>query len=976
VQTTEGKTPADFSKIQSYYKSFHGANQRRMDDEAETWRLQTQRFREFWRTKMLSDSSTISDDDILSASQVLESTAKRATDRERKIIAVATSGLAAGTWPRILRTIHSDKGLRSLIDSLLESKNPSEQADLIDRIYKLNEGKRNNITGKRVVVLNDLLYAYTPDSNIAVVSMKDRYALMDYLGIDNSGLDTKSIGTQAIETRAKLLEFKERLGSNISTWEYSKFLYNDAPVTEWKKEEETVSDTDEEESSTIATAGSFDQLALEKVLRERKSTYGSSWAPIWAAAAGIIDEIKQRLLLPGSSLTDVEALQQRLPREMADLTDFATPAGTTASQMNFLQNQVVRDLLGKLPGMKDYEEIRNELLSLHVTYLGVSSFSTLASFIRADLFMPYHNRIRNGAPEINLPHIQGPNTDFNAYLDIMGMIRTVSNRLGITNMYEIGYYLAEGGSEPKWWVEKTTLSGHPLEGAAPFKTGFGESLWSPQTDDRGAKRYESMKKVEPGDIILHINQDNHANSFLGVSRASGRSSPFTIPQGTQWTREGPKPGFFVPLSDYKELAQPLKWDDIARIKDKKLREIDANEGNIFYDKNLDFNQEAYLTRAPASLVAEINDVYKSITTQDLPFYKGAATVTVTTPTDPLSIEVNAALGTSNQVILFGPPGTGKTYAALKYVKNVDKNKQMFITFHPSYSYEEFIEGLRPRPAPTGLVFEVVDGKFKALCIDAFNALLASAGISKVWDKSGLPELTPDERTKALAEAQKDENRYYLIIDEINRGDISKIFGELITLIESDKRLTRENEIVIPLTYSPKGSKFGVPPNLYIIGTMNTADRSIALIDVALRRRFRFIELLPDYTTLSSELTPLPSDISALIVESLKQLNEKLRVHYDRNHQIGHAYFIKLKNYTARPEAIKALKQVWFYEIIPLLQEYFYNNSRIFFEVLNKDQRLFSDPPPNSNKFSFVLKTPDSITDSDFLDFLNSFSKPT
>lgn len=976
MQTTEGKPSADLPKIQGYFRAFHEANQEAMQEQAERWVMQSRQFREFWQTRIMNEQvATLPEDDLIPAAQILETSVKRRSEEEKMVISVARTGLAGNILPRILQTIHSEKGLRTLIDKLLRSTGDGEQAQLIDEIYRLNKGKGNSITGKHVVVLNDLLYAYAPEGNFAVLSMEERQWLMEYLGIRGSLSGPEYTGSQVVESRAKLLQYKDRIGPGISTWEFKKFVYSDIMAAEWRKRDEGESDSEEQGDATTATVGDINQLTLERVLRERKAVLGATWAPIWAEASGKIGEIKEKLLAAGTSLVEIDALQQKLPGEVSNLTDFMTPAGMTASRATFLQNQAFRDLLGRLPNLTEPDEIRSDLLSLHVPYLGVSSFSTLASFVRPDLFMSYHGGITRGAPELHLPRIQGSDTDFGAYLDIMRLFKTVSKSLGIGNMYEVGYYLAKGGAKPKWWVEKTTLTGHPLSGLAQFDTGFGKSLWSPQTDERGAKRYEAMKHVEPGDVILHINQDSHANSILGVSRATGKSDQFTIPQGTQWTRDGPKPGFFVPLSGYKNLTQPVKWDDLRKAKATDLKDINERGANLFFDKNLDFNQGAYLTGASQDLVKTINDFYKSATKQDLPFYEGAAAVTVSTPTDPLSGEVSSALSTSNQVILFGPPGTGKTYAALRYVEKVDDDRKMFITFHPSYSYEEFIEGIRPRPGTTGLVFEVIDGKFKAFCIDAFNALLTSAGIAKQWTGS-VPDLTPEEKSRVVVEAHKEGNRFFLIIDEINRGDISKIFGELITLIESDKRLTRENEIVVSLTYSPKGSKFGVPPNLYVIGTMNTADRSIALIDVALRRRFRFIELLPDYALLTRELLVLPSDIADLVVSSLRQLNEKLRVHYDRNHQIGHAYFIKLKNSPTRPEAIKALKQAWFYEIIPLLQEYFYNNSRLFYEVLNKDQRLFSDPPSEANRFSFVLKTPDTISDSDFVDFLTGLSKPT
>ena len=220
-----------------------------------------------------------------------------------------------------------------------------------------------------------------------------------------------------------------------------------------------------------------------------------------------------------------------------------------------------------------------------------------------------------------------------------------------------------------------------------------------------------------------------------------------------------------------------------------------------------------------------------------------------------------------------------------FVPNPDKEikRYKFTTFHQSFSYEDFIEGIKPIMPENGeesddLGYKVEDGLFKQMCKDAEN--------------------DPD-------------NRYAIFIDEINRGNVSAIFGELITLIEPDKRKGAKNEISVVLPYSKK--TFAVPQNLDIIGTMNTADRSVEALDTALRRRFSFVEMMP-----KSELLK-DSVINGIALNTLlKTINERIEVLIDRDHTIGHAYFI---NVTTEQE----LKGTFKNNIVPLLQEYFFGD---------------------------------------------------
>ena len=221
----------------------------------------------------------------------------------------------------------------------------------------------------------------------------------------------------------------------------------------------------------------------------------------------------------------------------------------------------------------------------------------------------------------------------------------------------------------------------------------------------------------------------------------------------------------------------------------------------------------------------------------------------------------------------------------------------FVTFHQSFAYEEFLEGIKPGmsdpEAESGEVtYKIRDGIFKQIC----------------------------NRAKA-----DPENNYLIIIDEINRANISKVFGELITLIEDDKRLGAKNELKVKLPCSQE--MFGVPSNLYIIGTMNTSDRSIALLDVALRRRFAFIELKPRPDLLEDILVEDFEEIELDCI--LTNLNENICKTLDQDYQIGHSYFMDIEN-------LEDLRFVWYYRIMPLLQEHFYHDRDRLEEVIGED----------------------------------------
>ncbi len=297
------------------------------------------------------------------------------------------------------------------------------------------------------------------------------------------------------------------------------------------------------------------------------------------------------------------------------------------------------------------------------------------------------------------------------------------------------------------------------------------------------------------------------------------------------------------------------------------------------------------------------------------------------------------------LILYGPPGTGKTYNSVIYAvaicdgKPVDEltdyaavmsrynelkkaGRISFTTFHQSYGYEEFIEGIKPiiDENKQDIGYTIEPGVFKKFCDNAKSITRTSTGIEST---------VIEENTEP----------YVFIIDEINRGNISKIFGELITLIESTKRAGMPEAASAILPYS--GDEFSVPSNVYILGTMNTADRSIALMDTALRRRFQFVEMMPDSDVLRKINADKVEDLD--VAAMLDKINERIEYLYDREHTIGHAFFTDLKD----DATLVKLQSIFEKSVIPLLQEYFY-------EDYQKIQLVLGDNAKSDDSLKFII----------------------
>lgn len=630
---------------------------------------------------------------------------------------------------------------------------------------------------------------------------------------------------------------------------------------------------------------------------------------------------------------------------------------------------------------------------------------------------------------------------------------------------------------PNIWIEKTIVKSRPDRQSGEHR--LGEALWSPQRAKNGGDFYSSMRLVAPGDIVLHLT-DNLG--FTGKSVVAEEvNDQFVGLPDTDWADQ---PGYRVQLREFKPLDPELARDVFFKDPEigpemRALLETEDGHG-LFYNRKLELNQGAYLSKAPRSLVTLLNKAYQKAAGRklvDLP--------DVNAPFERR--EANPMQTKSLNTIFYGPPGTGKTYVTARraveicdglapaengelrerYDQLVKQKRVEFVTFHQTYGYEEFVEGLRPETgegddetSSAGFRLQPVDGVLKRIadrarklpsttaetfdpsgrkvfkvslgrsnnpeddylrdeCLENGYVLLGYGGeidwsgpqfdsyeaIANRWREEPGQEDTDGRHGNIVFTSQirvamqagdvvlasrgnrriqaigivsgpyeyvlRDIDEYHhrrpvkwlwkdetddgiavediysknftqhsiyqlynnqinwdalvpyvqekrsaapppphvLIIDEINRANISKVMGELITLLEEDKRSGAQNEISVTLPHS--GEAFTLPPNLHIIGTMNTADRSIALLDTALRRRFQFVEMPPKPNVLK--------EIDGVDVASvLESINSRLEWFLGTDQLIGHAW---LMGATTLPE----LDTVMSNKIMPLLREFFHED---------------------------------------------------
>lgn len=534
---------------------------------------------------------------------------------------------------------------------------------------------------------------------------------------------------------------------------------------------------------------------------------------------------------------------------------------------------------------------------------------------------------------------------------------------------------------------------------------YGRELWA---DVEKLKLVWSTERMK---ALLDNAEDIHP-----VKAATQKMAGYQLPDGRQLAvnREAKTPTLFL---------EPGEWQQVAKV----VGEIDVYPPDRSRHSGLEANAPRLSTGSPAVSVALPNEnAFRAL----LDAYLDPDEALVVSIVDAIEKRFQSMDTPLNQ-ILYGPPGTGKTYhtinAALeildplllqqlgqdrkalkaRFDELVSDGRIRFVTFHQSFSYEDFVEGLRAETSETTgqIRYDVVAGVFKSLCSDAQNGgkvtsafeqavarlqekLEVSGGRLKLktvrgkefevaYDggktfrvfplstenddpyyvasmdnvrklfagesKSGmynpsyvdgmLRYLQAECGLPAMIEAEKPHRHaqpYVLIIDEINRGNISRIFGELITLIEPSKRAGAAEELKVTLPYSK--DCFTVPGNVYLIGTMNTADRSLAGLDLALRRRFTFREMPPRPELLAGITIEGAEGLD--LAKTLEVMNQRIAVLLDRDHCLGHAYFLPLQ---AEP-TLARLATIFRQSILPLLQEYFFEDWERIRWVLNDQSK--------------------------------------
>ncbi|MBN1182282.1 MAG: hypothetical protein JXB49_08350 [Bacteroidales bacterium] len=726
------------------------------------WEEQSLRFRKFWNERIIKASDMeLTDDELDAVIKILDSHGKGNTKDTEAIASLLIPQVKSRT---IFRELRKDKTLSACIDIILKTNSSEERRIKIDELYELNQGRIKNLTGRSGNAINCLIAAYDPFNNLSIVSLNDRFKLIKSLEIDYSPTND-TIGAQIVKT-ADLIKIKfneAEISTNCRT--ISCFVYSNELRNLWRSEKDftqyAVSENDQQKENENNPTK---KVRYWLYAPGRNAKYWDKYYQEGIIGIGTNETDDLRFF------TSKEDISKKLQEIHKSEQSFKNDA---LAFWEFLHVMRKGDIIIAKGGTKNY-------LGFGIVD-GEYSYDTS----REDY---YHIRkvkwTKRGVwEEIEHPIVQKTLTDITKYKDYVGKLIKL---IGIEESSK---------NNKKVWIEKTLVKGNMdrIEG----DRAIGLALWSPQTGDNGADIYKNMRFVRAGDVILHLT-DNEG--FSGISIVENEAIPADGLKDTAW----PGPAYLIKLEKYLKLEQTINRAKILNNKNKAALDKIAVNSEVFYNKDLNLRQGAYLTPCPVELLSLINREYFKMTSKNLPYVKEIIEGIMPEKdfdikqaledfTDSgfyfnsnLLVRFIGALLTKPFVILTGLSGSGKTKLAQIFSSWICANENQICL------------------VPIG-----ADWTNREPLLGYPNAL-----------EKGRYVLPDNGVLNLIINAAKPENLqkpFFLILDEMNLSHVERYFADFLSCMESGEPISLHPYLNL-LDNVP--SKIKLPDNLFVIGTVN------------------------------------------------------------------------------------------------------------------------------------------------------------